>query len=138
MDISEFAKTFGVRPSALRFYERIGILNPAGRVSGRRLYDKAAETRLAFILSARESGFTLSEIKGLISTVLNGNPPRRVWPAAAEVKRLNLEKEINRLKAAQRSLKHQAGCQCRTLRECETKLAKERRSASARKISTSH
>jgi len=134
MDISEFAKTFGMRASALRFYERIGILNPAGRVSGRRHYDNAAEARLAFILSAQRSGFTLSEIKDLISAVLNGVSPRRVWPHAAEVKRLCLEKEIKRLRAAQRLLKRQAGCQCRTLQECERKLAKQLRSTTTPKI----
>ena len=127
MSISEFAKAFGVRPSALRFYERIGLLNSAGRISGRRHYDKTAETRLAFILSAQESGFTLSEIKELISVLLNGTSPRRLWPHAAEIKRLRLEKEIQRLRAAQRSLKRQAGCQCRTLQECERKQVKERR-----------
>lgn len=131
MSISELAKGFGVRPSTLRFYERVGLLIPAGRISGRRRYDETAERRLAFILSSRESGFTLSEIKELISSSLNGTSPRRLWPRAAQVKRLRLEKEIDKLREALRSLDRKSACQCRTLRECERKLAKERREGTA-------
>ena len=114
MIISELAEAFGMRPSALRFYERIGILSPAGRISGRRRYDEASERRLAFILSARESGFTLSEIKELISAASQGTAPRRLWRGAAAVKRIRLEKEIQRLRAAQQSLEQKTACRCKT------------------------
>lgn len=130
MSISDLAKAFGVRPSTLRFYERVGLLSPAGRISGRRQYDETAERRLAFILSGRESGFTLSEIKELISASLNGASPRRLWPRAAQVKRLRLEKEMGKLREALRSLDRKAACRCRTLRDCERRLARERREAS--------
>src|SRR2546425_4359193 len=85
MTISELAKGFGVRPSTPRFYERIRILLPAGRVSGRREYHTAAEQRPAFILSACESGFTLKEIKGLISMASRGTSPRRLAPNAPKL-----------------------------------------------------
>lgn len=126
MTISELAKSFGVRPSTLRFYERLGLLMPTGRVSGRRRYDKSGEKRLAFILSGRQSGFTLREIKGLIAASLNGISPRRLWPQAARVKRLRTEKEIARLRSVQNSLERKAACRCRTLKECENRLARER------------
>ncbi|SRR6266511_541543 len=82
MIISELANAFAVRPSTFRFYERIGILAPTGRASGRREYDTPAEQGMAFILSARDSGFTLKEIKGLISTASQGASPRRLAPNA--------------------------------------------------------
>lgn len=63
MTIGELAKGFRVRPTTLRFYERGGQLAPAGRVSGQRRYDRAAEGRLAFILSSKESGFTSPKSK---------------------------------------------------------------------------
>ena len=126
MTIAELAKSFGVQPSALRFYERVGLLMPAGRVSGRRRYDKVGENRLAFILSARESGFTLAEIKRFIVASLSGTSPRRLWPRAADVKRLRIEKEIARLRGMQQSLERKATCRCRTLNECENRLARER------------
>lgn len=129
MIISELAGAFGIRPSALRFYERIGILIPAGRVSGKRRYDEAAERRLAFIQSARESGFTLAEIKELISAASQGTSPRRLWRTAAAVKRIRLEKEIQRLRAVQQSLNQKAACRCKTLRDCENLLARKRRAS---------
>jgi MerR family transcriptional regulator, redox-sensitive transcriptional activator SoxR len=127
MIISELAEAFGMRPSALRFYERIGILAPTGRISGRRQYDEAAKRRLAFILSARESGFTLKEIKGLILAASHGKSPRTLWRSAAVAKRIHLEKEIHRLRGVQQSLETKAACRCKTLRDCETLLAKRRR-----------
>ena len=130
MNIGELAGEFGVRPSTLRFYERLGILSPAGRISGRRRYDKAAEQRLALILSARESGLTLKEIKGLISAASAGTAPRNLWRNAAATKRVRLEQEFRKLRSVQRSLERKAACQCKTLRDCERLLARERRSLS--------
>lgn len=126
MTIGALAKNFGVQPSTLRFYERIGLLAPAGRISGKRQYDKASENRLAFILSGRDSGFTLAEIKRLIAASSNGIPPRQLWPHAAKVKRLRIEKEIARLRLVQRSLERKAACRCKTLKECESRLAHQR------------
>lgn len=126
MNISELARAFGMRPSTLRFYERIGILSPAGRVSGRRHYDKAAEQRLALILSARESGLTLKEIKGLISAAAAGTAPRNLWRNAATTKRNQLEQEFRKLRSMQQSLERKTSCRCKTLGDCERLLAKER------------
>jgi DNA-binding transcriptional MerR regulator len=129
MTISELAKAFAVQPSTLRFYERVGLLSPAGRIGGKRRYDKAAETRLAFILSTKNSGFTLAEIKGLISAASRGTAPRKLWRQATKAKRLRLEREIQRLQAAQRSLMRKAACRCQTLSDCESRLAREWRSS---------
>lgn len=127
MIISELARSFGIRSSALRFYERIGILSPAGRVSGIRRYDKVSERRLAFIISARDSGFTLTEIKRLISAASQGTSPRRLWRDAAAVKRIHLAKEIQTLQEVRQSLEEKTACRCKTLRDCERLLARKRR-----------
>ena len=42
LSVSEVARQLGLRPSAIRYYERIGILPPAHRVSGQRRYDNTA------------------------------------------------------------------------------------------------
>jgi len=137
MNIGELAKAFAVRASTLRFYERIGILAPTGRVSGRRQYDTAAAQRLSFILSARESGFALKEIKGFISAASQGVSPRHLWRSAAATKRVRVEQEIQRLRTVQESLKRKAACRCKTLRDCERMLAQGLRPAAVRqKITT--
>lgn len=125
MIISELARAFGVRPSTLRYYERVGILAPAGRVAGRRQYDDAAQQRLALILSAKESGFTLVEIKRLISSAERGTSPRVLWRSAAATKRMRLAREIEKLKAMQESLDRKAACRCRAISDCEAILARE-------------
>jgi len=130
MLISGLAKVLAVRPSTLRFYERIGLLSPAGQIAGRRHYHRAEEERLALILSAKESGFTLKEIKDLISAAARGQSPRALWREVATAKRIRLEREMQKLRAAERSLKRKAGCRCKTLRECERLLSKELRARS--------
>jgi MerR family transcriptional regulator, redox-sensitive transcriptional activator SoxR len=65
LSISKVAKQMGIRSSAIRYYEQIGILPPAHRVSGQRRYDVTALHRLVVIQRARQTGFTLTEIKQL-------------------------------------------------------------------------
>jgi MerR family redox-sensitive transcriptional activator SoxR len=67
LSISEVAKQMGIRPSAIRYYEQIGILPATQRVSGQRRYDVTALHRLVVIQRARQTGFTLTEIKQLSS-----------------------------------------------------------------------
>ena len=63
----ELASAAGVGPETLRFYERRGLLpEPPRRVSGRRAWPTSAVTRLRFIRSAKEAGFTLAEIRELL------------------------------------------------------------------------
>lgn len=59
LSISEVAKQIGLRPSAIRYYEQIGILPAAQRASGQRRYDLTVIHRLV-IQRARQTGFTLS------------------------------------------------------------------------------
>ena len=63
--ISEVARQVGLRPSAIRYYEQIGLLPPAQRLGKQRRYDTTALYRLAIIQRARQLGFTLDEIRQL-------------------------------------------------------------------------
>jgi MerR family redox-sensitive transcriptional activator SoxR len=65
LTISEVARQVGLQPSAIRYYEQIGILLPAQRISGQRRYDATALHRLAVIQRARQTGFSLEEIREL-------------------------------------------------------------------------
>jgi DNA-binding transcriptional MerR regulator len=67
VSIGEVAEREGLSPEALRFYERLGLVFPAGRTrSGYRLYDVETLRRLRFIRMARELGFSLEEIRELL------------------------------------------------------------------------
>ena len=66
--ISELSKLTGFPSSALRYYERIGLLSPVGRSSGGyRLYDERAVERLTFIARAKRLGLNLDEITDLVA-----------------------------------------------------------------------
>jgi len=66
MAISDVARVFGLRTSAIRYYEQIGILPRPMRKNGQRRYDDNALFRLAVVQRARETGFTLEEIRALL------------------------------------------------------------------------
>ena len=71
MSISQVTEQTGVRPSALRYYEEIGLLSPVRRVSGRRQYDESVLQRLALIQTGQQAGFTLAELGVLLNNVLD-------------------------------------------------------------------
>src|ERR1700735_979917 len=65
LSISEVAHQVGLRSSAIRYYEQIGLLPPPQRVGKQRRYDTTVLYRLAIIQRARQLGFTLGEIREL-------------------------------------------------------------------------
>src|ERR1043166_890380 len=79
MAISDVARVFGLRTSAIRYYEQIGILPSPMRKNGRRRYDNSALFRLAVVQRARETGFTLEEIRELFFGFPAGTPPPKRW-----------------------------------------------------------
>ena len=69
MNIGQVARAAGVATTALRYYEREGVLIPQARSeAGYRLYDQRAVEQLAFIRSAQAVGFTLEDIHMLLVT----------------------------------------------------------------------
>jgi MerR family redox-sensitive transcriptional activator SoxR len=67
--IGDIAQAAGLATSAVRYYERIGLLPKAERVNGRRVYDGDVLRRLTAIRVAREAGFTISEVQALVGDV---------------------------------------------------------------------
>jgi DNA-binding transcriptional MerR regulator len=76
LKIGEVSRLSGIGIEALRFYEKSGLLDRPGRTySGYRQYDESVLERLAFIKQAQVLGFTLDEIKQLISHKRAGENP---------------------------------------------------------------
>ena len=68
MTIGQLARSVGVPDSTIRFYERSGLLRPAGRTAGNyRYYGPDAGDRLTFIRAAQAVGFELSDIKSMLA-----------------------------------------------------------------------
>jgi MerR family redox-sensitive transcriptional activator SoxR len=118
LTISEVARRAGLRSSAIRYYEQIGVLPPAHRVSGQRRYDEAALYRLVTLQRARQIGFTLDEIRQLFFGFRNGTPPSERWKKLSQRKLAELEQLIKEIKAIQLVLQGQGKCGCASLEEC--------------------
>jgi MerR family redox-sensitive transcriptional activator SoxR len=120
--ISDVARVFGLRTSAIRYYEQIGILPPAMRRNGQRRYDNSALFRLAVVQRARETGFTLEEIRELFFGFPSGTPPPKRWHQLSQRKIVELRNRMKRLKLMETLLKRMENCRCDALDECGEKL----------------
>ncbi|PYJ88685.1 MAG: MerR family transcriptional regulator, partial [Verrucomicrobia bacterium] len=115
--IAEVARVFGIRTSAIRYYEKIGILPLPSRRSGQRRYGESVLFRLAVIQRARETGFTLDEIRRLFFGFRPGTRPPKRWRQLSERKLTELQDRMERLKTMETLLKRMENCRCRALDE---------------------
>jgi len=126
--ISEVARRTGLRSSALRYYERIGILPAPARSGGQRLYDETVLHRLALIDTARRTGFTLAEIRVLFFGFREGTSASARWRDLSRRKLAELDADLKRLHEMRRVLRRlSACCKCSELMECGRRLHAGRR-----------
>lgn len=118
LSISEVGRQIGLRPSAIRYYEQIGILPPAQRVSGQRRYDVSVLHRLVVIQRARQTGFTLTEIKQLFFGFRAGTPPSVRWQKLKSRKIVELDARLEHIQTMRALLELQGKCRCTALEEC--------------------
>jgi MerR family redox-sensitive transcriptional activator SoxR len=119
LSISEIAKEVGLRPSAIRYYEEIGILEPAARVGGQRRYDKSVLYRLTLIQHAQQAGFSLTEIQELFSGFGKNVPASARWLPLSQRKFGELDEKIKQLQFMQQLLRDMIqNCACDTLDAC--------------------
>jgi MerR family redox-sensitive transcriptional activator SoxR len=118
MTIGQVADRLGIRPSALRYYERIGLLPTIERVNGRRRYGSGILTRLAVIDVAQRAGFTIREIRVLLSGFSPSTPPSVRWRKLATRKLSEVESLLERATAMKRLLEEGLRCQCVRLEHC--------------------
>lgn len=115
LTIGELAERTGVATSALRYYEEIGLMPRARRVSGQRRYGEPAVHNVATILLLRDTGFTLKEIATLVGT--RTRDPG-AWRSLAQKKLVELEQLVARSEAARDALEHALRCRHGHLSEC--------------------
>jgi len=114
MDISEVAKHSGVAASALRYYERKGLIRSLEHEGMRRRFSPAVLDQLALIALGQAAGFSLDEIRAMFTP--NGAPSidRKMLSAKAD----ELDRMATRLKAMSKGLRHAAACPARSHAEC--------------------
>ena len=123
MTIGELSSLSGLRPSAIRFYEKSGLLPAAARRNGRRVYSAESADRLFLINFAKDTGFSLPEIKSL----LHGFPPSTSagdrWRKLATAKIRELEANIAKARGMEQMLRNIMRCRCTTMEQCARGLA---------------
>ena len=70
LTIGVLARRIGLRPSAVRYYERLGVVpRPSRMPNGYRVYDETALTYLRLVRRAQALGITLDEVRPLVQLV---------------------------------------------------------------------
>jgi len=118
LSIGEVAGKAGINVSAVRFYEREGLLPEAERVGGQRRYTADALTRLGVIATAKRAGLSLAEVGLLLGASDDGVPAHESLREVAARKLPEVEALIARAEAVRGWLLAAGGCDCETLDVC--------------------
>ena len=115
LTIGELARRAGVAPSALRYWEDLGLLPPPARISGQRRYPQSALERVGIILLLGEVGFTLAEQKAFMAS-------RAValddWQRLARRKLAELDDQIAKAQTAREAIDHALRCPHQDILKC--------------------
>jgi MerR family transcriptional regulator, redox-sensitive transcriptional activator SoxR len=119
LTIGELAARAGVATSALRYYDRLGLI-PAARSSGnQRRYPRGALRRVAFVRVAQRVGVTLDEIAAALSTLPDDHTPTKAdWQRLSRIWGRQLDERIAMLERLRERLTGCIGCGCLSLRTC--------------------
>jgi len=118
LTIGQLARQSGLNPSAIRYYERAGILPAPERVSGRRRYGPEAVRRLEVLEAAKHAGFTLDEAKLLLQRTEAGTPAFEAVRDLAQRKLPDVDALIARAQEMRAWLLAATDCSCTSLDVC--------------------
>jgi DNA-binding transcriptional MerR regulator len=119
MHIGILAKRIGIAPSAIRYYEKAGLLPAPARRSGRRQYGLETLGRLRIIQVARQAGFSIKETKTFLSGFSATTRPAARWHLLAERKLAEFATSIARIERMKAVLESAFNCECLKIEDCE-------------------
>jgi MerR family copper efflux transcriptional regulator len=111
--IGELAARFGLATHVLRHWEDAGLLSPARRVAGRRVYGPAHVTRVAEIMLGKDAGFSLEQLRELFAA-----PDRDRRREVLRAQLAQVRQRIARLTLSQKLLEHGLRCRHRDYQSC--------------------
>ena len=111
--IGRLAARFDLPTHVLRYWEDVGLLEPAERVSGRRYYDESHAARITMILRGKDMGLSLAQMREIMA--IESHEEHKPILAAH---RADLEAQIERLEAAKRLIDHAIGCPHEDFTKC--------------------
>ena len=119
LPIGEVAARSGFSTSALRFYEKEGLLEASRTSGGQRRYPRSVLRRLAFVRAASNVGLSLEEVRAALATLPAGRSPSKAdWRRLSASWRARLDEQITALEDLRDGLTSCIGCGCLSLRSC--------------------
>jgi MerR family redox-sensitive transcriptional activator SoxR len=122
MTIGEVAEQGGLRASAIRFYEKSGLLPKPIRSGGQRRYDSTILERLAVLERAKDCGFTLEEVRMLFNGFRVDVPLSKRWQDLARKKIGELDALAERVAVMKGLLERAQRCRCIDFQECGRRI----------------
>lgn len=129
LTIGEVARRSQVPPSTLRYYEQVGLLAPPERINKQRRYTADVLQRLTLIKRSQQAGFMIAEILLLLEGLVTSEPFSVRWHKQAHKKLVEIDAQIQQLRAMQRLLETGLQCGCVRLDECVLYLNEEQNSS---------
>jgi MerR family transcriptional regulator, redox-sensitive transcriptional activator SoxR len=119
LTVGAVAERSGFATSALRYYERLGLISATRTTGGQRRYQRNVLRRLAFIRAARNVGLSLEEAAAAMATLPGGRTPTKAdWTRLSQSWRHRLDEQIEALSRLRDGLDSCIGCGCLSLRRC--------------------
>jgi len=122
MKIGELAARTSLNASAIRYYEKLGLLAAPQRLGGQRRYSSDALSRVLLIRFATDMGFTLAEIKLFLSGLHDNTPVGPRWKKLAARKLAEVDQNIARSLKLKSLLQGLLRCHCPSLQLCVNRL----------------
>ena len=122
LTIGQVAREAGLRASAIRFYEKEGLVPKALRAGGQRRYGREILRQLAVIEFAKECGFTLLEIGQVFSGFRTGAPVSERLKSVAARKIQELDEQTEKIVLMKKLLQRAQSCRCIDLDECAKRI----------------
>ena len=119
LSIGDVASRAGVATSALRYYEREGLIGATRSDGGQRRYEREVLRRVAFIRAAQRVGLSLDEIRAALATLPNERTPTKAdWERLSRAWRARLSAQIALLEGLRDQLTSCIGCGCLSFKAC--------------------
>jgi MerR family redox-sensitive transcriptional activator SoxR len=119
LTIGDFAARSGVAPSALRYYEREGLIRSTRTGGNQRRYQRSELRRVGFIKIAQQVGVSLDEIRDALAALPeNRTPTKADWTRLSARWRRRLEERITLMERLRDQLTGCIGCGCLSLKRC--------------------
>ncbi len=118
LTIGEVARKAGLQTSAIRYYEKIGLLPKTQRIGGQRGYETSVLNYFEVINVAKRAGFRMDEIRHLFHGFGRGIPAFHRWQVLAQRKITEMDDLIARARKMKLLLQKADRCKCLDLEDC--------------------